>query len=280
MGAILHRVVGMCRFLIRPGVECRNLASLVLGRAVRVLGEEYRERYGFAPWLLETFVDGGQTGASMRAANWVRVGSTAGGRGRRASAAGMPKAVYMYELEPDWRDRLDLPVPGYAPLDAGEGLDGDVWADHEFGGAPLGDARRSARLVRSGPLDGTDSPTQAITGATRGERALIKGHYRLIDQPDKSEVTVDNILAPHRRRTVRRMQSEETVLLAQDTTVLNFFASARYPGPWNDRVEPDQHQNAGAAPACHAGARSRGDPARSVARRLPLARRCPGPRDA
>lgn len=40
----LHRVVGMRRFLIRPGVACRNHGSLVLDRAVRVLGEEYRER--------------------------------------------------------------------------------------------------------------------------------------------------------------------------------------------------------------------------------------------
>ena len=35
--AHLHRVVGLCRFLIRPGVVCHNLASHVLGRVVRVL---------------------------------------------------------------------------------------------------------------------------------------------------------------------------------------------------------------------------------------------------
>ena len=55
-----------------------------------------------------------------------------------------------------------------------------------------------------------------------GARALVKGHYRLIDQPADSAVTVDNILAPHRERTLRRMQAHDTVLCIQDGTRLNF----------------------------------------------------------
>ena len=56
------------------------------------------------------------------------------------------KAVYLYALEPAWRERLALPAPGLAPLAPGEGLDPDSWAVNEFAGAPLGDARLSARL--------------------------------------------------------------------------------------------------------------------------------------
>ena len=228
----LHRVVGMCRFLIRPGVTCRNPASCVLGRAVRTLRQDFKERYGYRPWLLETFVDEREhTGVSLRAANWVRVGESAGrGRNDRVNAAPETrKAVYVYELEQDWRERLGLPVPGFEPLAAGEGLDAGVWAANEFGGAPLGDARLSARLVQ-GAHHMAHSPMRAITGAAHGERALIKGHYRLIDQPADSEVTVDNILAPHRRRTVQRMQSEDTVLCVQDTTYLNFTRRSQTPG--------------------------------------------------
>ena len=228
----LHRVVGMCRFLIRPGVTCRNLASCVLGRAVRTLRQDFKERYGYRPWLLETFVDEREhTGVSLRAANWVRVGENAGrGRNDRVNAAPETrKAVYVYELEQDWRERLGLPVPGFEPLAAGEGLDARVWAANEFSGAPLGDARLSARLVRSAHHMG-HSPMRAITGAAHGARALIKGHYRLIDQPADSEVTVDNILAPHRRRTVQRMQSEDTVLCVQDTTYLNFTRRSQTSG--------------------------------------------------
>ena len=108
-----------------------------------------------------------------------------------------------------------------APLAPGEGLDADSWAANEFAGAALGDARLSARLVESAHHM-AQSPMRAITGATHGARALVKGHYRLIDQPADSEVSVEHILAPHRERTLQRMGSEDTVLCVQDTTSLSF----------------------------------------------------------
>ena len=222
--AHLHRVLGLCRLLVRPGIGCRNLASHVLGRAARAVGDDCERLYGYRPWLLETFVDEtDHTGASVRAANWVRVGETCGrGRGDRTHAAPETrKAVYMYELEPACRARLAAPAPAVAPLAVGDGLDAASWANHEFGGARLGDARLSARLVRSAQQM-AESPTRAITGATNGARALVKGHYRLIDQPADSAVTVGNILAPHRERTLRRMQAHDTVLCIQDGTRLNF----------------------------------------------------------
>ena len=222
--AHLHRVLGLCRLLVRPGMVCRNLASHVLGRVVRTVGDDCERLYGYRPWLLETFVDESEhAGASVRAANWVRVGETCGrGRGDRGHAAPETrKAVYMYELEPGCRARLATPVPSIARLAVGDGLDAETWADHEFGGARLGDARLSARLVRSAQRM-AESPTRAITGATNGVRALVKGHYRLIDQPADSAVTVGNILAPHRERTLRRMQAHDTVLCIQDGTRLNF----------------------------------------------------------
>ena len=220
----LHRVLGLCRLLVRPGIGCRNLASHLLGRAARAVGDDCERLHGYRPWLLETFVDETeQTGASVRAANWVRVGKTCGrGRGDRTHAAAETrKAVYMYALEPGWRARLAAPAPGIAPLAAGDGLDAASWAGHEFGGARLGDARLSARLVQSAQHM-AESPMRAITGAAHGARALVKGHYRLIDQPDDSAVTVGNILAPHRERTLRRMQAHDTVLCIQDGTRLNF----------------------------------------------------------
>ena len=222
--AHLHRVLGLCRLLVRPGIRCRNLASHVLGRAVRAVGDDCERLYGYRPWLLETFVDETEhLGASVRAANWVRVGETCGrGRGDRTHAAPETrKAVYMYELAPGCRARLAAPAPVVAPLAVGDGLDAASWAAHEFGGARLGDARLSARLVRSAQQM-AESPMRAITGAANGARALVKGHYRLIDQPADSAVTVGNILAPHRERTLRRMQAHDTVLCIQDGTRLNF----------------------------------------------------------
>ena len=127
----------------------------------------------------------------------------------------------MYALEPGWRTCLAVPAPVVAPVAVGDGLDAASWAGHEFGGARLGDARLSARLVQSAQQM-AESPMRAITGAAQGARALVKGHYRLIDQPADSAVTVGNILAPHRERTLRRMQAHELVLCIQDGTRLNF----------------------------------------------------------
>ena len=60
--------------------------------------------------------------ASLRAANWVRVGERAG-RGRNDRTHAGPetrKAVYVYELEPAWRERLALPPP--APNSCGTAI--------------------------------------------------------------------------------------------------------------------------------------------------------------
>ena len=47
--AHLHRVLGLCRLLVRPGIVCRNLASHVLGRVVRTVGDDCEGLYGLSP---------------------------------------------------------------------------------------------------------------------------------------------------------------------------------------------------------------------------------------
>ncbi len=51
--AHLHRVVCLSRFLIRPAVRCRHLASHVLGRVLRRVGADFQTSYGYRPWLVE-----------------------------------------------------------------------------------------------------------------------------------------------------------------------------------------------------------------------------------
>ena len=212
--AHLHRVLCLSRFLIRPGVQCRNLASQVLGRVLARLAEDFEARYRYRPWLVETFVGPAHDGASFKAANFVWVGHTAGrGRQDRDHARARPvKSVYMYELEPHWRRRLGVArvdaAPALAPAD---GLDSGAWTVNEFGGAPLGDQRLSARLVKSAGLLAS-LPGEAVTANASHDRAAVKGYYRLIDQPVSSAVTPGNILAPHRARTLQRMRGQDTVL--------------------------------------------------------------------
>ena len=128
----------------------------------------------------------------------------------------------MYELEPHWRRRLGVARVDAAPaLAPAEGLDSAAWTGNEFGGAPLGDQRLSARLVKSAGLLAS-LPGEAITANASHDRAAVKGYYRLIDQPVSSAVTPGNILAPHRARTLQRMRGQDTVLCIQDGTDLNF----------------------------------------------------------
>ena len=218
----LHRVVCLSRFLIRPSVRCRHLASHVLGRVLRGVGAQFEARYGYRPWLVETFVEPEHEAASFKAANFVCVGHTSGrGRGDAHHArARTVKSVYMYELEAHWHRHLGVArVEAAASLSPGEGLDSAQWAANELGGAPLGDRRLSARLVSTAALLAS-SPGHAL-GSVH-DRAAVKGYYRLIDHPDPSQVTPANIVAPHRARTVERMGEQDTVLCIQDGTDLNF----------------------------------------------------------
>jgi hypothetical protein len=229
----LHRVVGMCRFLIRRSVRCHNLASRVLGMALRGLQAHYEAHYGYRPWLVESFVDSEQfLGTSYQAANWVAIGHSQG-RGRQDrthQAAKSVKAIYVYALAPDFRARMGVPEPrGPEPLHPGEGLDGPEWAQHEFGGADLGDLRLNVRLVDCARALGAQ-PGRAFCGAAKGDVAAVKGYYRFVDGPDNGAVTMQAMLAPHRQRTLQRMMAQPLVLCIQDGTDLNYTNLAQCEG--------------------------------------------------
>jgi len=225
----LERVVCLSRFLVRPSVRCPHLASHVLGRILRRLPGDFEDRYGFRPYLVESFADEGYDGTCLRAAGFLCVGRT-GGRGRQdreKRRAKTVKTVFMRTLERSWRRKLGVPpVELAASLEPGEGLNAADWAENEFGGAPLGDKRLSARLVKSAGLLAA-YPGQKINASSDSGGNEVAGFYRMIEAPAESEVTVANILAPHRERSIRRMRGQKTVLAIQDGTDLNF---SRRPG--------------------------------------------------
>ncbi len=246
--AYLHGVVGMSRFLLRPSVQCRNLASKVLSMSVATLPDDFERQYGYRPWLVESFVDTSRySGACYRAANWIAVGKTKG-RGRQDRCkqfALSSKAIYLYPIEHDFRRRMGLSAEaGLGALAPAEGLEGALWADNEFGGAPLGDARLSRRLVNVAAAKAT-VPERAFSGVAKGDWAAVKAYYRMIDQPQESALNMSNILAPHRQRTVRRMMGQKTVLCVQDGSDLNFN-------------QLDQCEGLGEIGANQTGAKSRG----------------------
>jgi hypothetical protein len=75
----LARVVNNSHFLLLPSVRIPHLASHVLGQLARLVGDDWEARWGFRPWLLETFVDPARfRGTCYRAAGWTCLGTTSG----------------------------------------------------------------------------------------------------------------------------------------------------------------------------------------------------------
>ena len=105
----LHLVINNARFLILPWVKSRNLASKVLSMAKNRVAEDWQNRYGYRPVLMETFVEVPRfTGACYRAANWLYLGETKG-RGKldvKHQAKLPTKAVMVCPLVKDFRQHL------------------------------------------------------------------------------------------------------------------------------------------------------------------------------
>lgn len=220
------RVVNLSRFLIRPCVSCRNLASHVLGVCLRRVAKDFEERYGYRPWVVESFVDRQEhKGTCFQASNWERIGQTKG-RGRNDAefrSLESVKDVYVYPLVADFRRRMGVPPERGSylrPLTLEQGAGTTEWAKQEFGTVDLGDKRLRDRLIRI-VEDRWNRPNGSYLEAAEGDGAAAKGYYYFVDSP-RQTLTPETMIATHRERTIERMMSHDTVLVVQDTTDLNF----------------------------------------------------------
>jgi len=105
----LHRIANNSRFLIPPWVRIPHLASHVLAQNIRRLRGDWFTHFSTDLLLAETFVDPGRFKATCyKAANWHYVGRTHGstkdGVGYRYH--GNPKEIYLYALEPRFRQKI------------------------------------------------------------------------------------------------------------------------------------------------------------------------------
>jgi hypothetical protein len=110
----LQFIVNHGRFLILPWVRVKGLASKILGHCARVIPSDWETVYGIRPLLLETLVEPERfRGTCYQAANWIRLGMTAG-RGRMDrynEVLGTPKELYVYPLCRKVQQRLIDAVP-------------------------------------------------------------------------------------------------------------------------------------------------------------------------
>ena len=238
----LSKVVANSRFLILPTVKVRHLASHVLGMAVRRIEADWVERYGYAPVLLETFVDETAfAGTCYRAANWQRLGETCG-RGRNdagGTAETGRKAVYVYPLRQNWRSALCAePACEWQVPQASPDTDKCHWATQEFGRVEFADGRLRNRLLGLAQ-DFYARPLAPINQACHGDQGKIKGAYRFFNN---TQVNMDTLLKPHIEATARRIQDEAVVLAVQDTTSLNYTThpAMKGLGPINTRKDGAQ----------------------------------------
>ena len=213
-----HRlVVNNSRFLIVPTARVKCLASWVLARMERRLESDWEHVYGYRPVLLETYVERGRfAGTCYRAANWTWVGSSAG-LGRQGNGAPI-KDVYVRALDSTWQQSLCRESDGRVQVVAAPAPPPPRdWIEVELGGADMGDARLTARLLQ---ITGKfyEKPTANIPQAC-GSAHAAKAAYRFLDN---EKVEWAAILAPHYAAAEARTREHDVVLAAQDTTTLNY----------------------------------------------------------
>lgn len=219
-------IINMSRFLIRNSVKCKNLASYVLGKCVKQVPDDFESHYGYRPLIIETFIDTEHhEGTCYKASNWKFIGQTKGrGRGDRYSKYKKSiKDIYVYPLIDNFREVMGLPEKDpfeITPLEITAGIQNGEWAGQEFGSSDLGDERLACRLIKIAENKG-NSPGTSYLQAAHGERYDIKGYYNFIDN-ERETINFESILLPHTERTIQRMKSNDTVLVIQDTTSLNY----------------------------------------------------------
>ncbi|MHB8736705.1 MAG: IS4 family transposase [Terriglobales bacterium] len=218
----LPRVLGLSRFLLRPGLRVPNLASRCYRLVLRQVAQDWHQRYGIQPVLVETYVDRQQhPGHSLAAANWRRLGQSQG-RGRddrQRQRAQSTKDVWAYELTPDARAQLQaVPVEPLAPRSVFAPLEAD-WAQEEMAGVQLGDARLNRRVVEL--LRGRWARPQSSFYRSFASARQAKRAYELVENP-RAQIDLPSLLAPHTLQTAQRMAAEAVVLLAQDTCTLSY----------------------------------------------------------
>jgi hypothetical protein len=217
------KVLGLARFLIRPGLCRPNLASECYGLVLPQVAQDWEHRYGVKPVLVETYVDrSSHQGRSLAAANWRRLGESKGrGRDDRRRAKGKSiKDVWVFELDPQARRVLQAQeVERLAPRSVFAPPVQSEWVEEEMAGVELGDKRLNRRIERM-LRSRWEKPGQSFYRSF-GRSSESKRAYELVENP-RPEIHLGSLLAPHQLQTARRMAAEKVVLLAQDTTPLSY----------------------------------------------------------
>jgi hypothetical protein len=236
------QVVGLSRFLIRPGVRWPNLATMCYRLALQRLRQDWLDRYGIQLRLVETYVDRStHTGRSLVAANWLRIGQSQGrGRSsaRRTERPKSIKDVWVWQWDTYGRTQLqERTLPPVVPRSVFSSSPQLSWVDQELDGLDLGHItlkRRFAQMLE----DRWAKPDQSFFSSFRDKRG-IKAAYDFIENP-RADLNFPKLISAHGQNTRRRMAAETVALLAQDTTPLSYntLEKTKGLGPIGDHAHP------------------------------------------
>ena len=237
----LPRVLGLSRFLLRPELRCANLASRAYRLILQRVREDWMERYGLRPALVETYVDRNtHTGISLVAANWLRIGQTQGPGRTAASQRTGPKSVkdvWVWQWDRHARTQLQTRgLPAVVPRSIFSPRPAD-WVAEELDGLDLGHAKLHQRLSQM--LHERWAHPDWSFYTSFGTVAASRAAYAFLEN-ERAELQFPNLLAPHQNNTRRRMAAEKVVVLAQDTTALSYntLQCTHGLGPIGDRRKP------------------------------------------
>jgi len=199
----------------------------VLAQLTQQVAQDWQERFGYRPVLVESFVELNRfRGTCYQAANWKLVGVSSGrGRQDRTHAQGLAKKLlYVYPLCAEFGARLRqvpekrrlAPLPVAVPEPPAPPRN---WLEEEFGGVVLPDERLKGRL-QSLAADFFARPGMNLPQAC-GSRAKTKAAYRFLDH---HRVNMPALLQSHYQATTGRVAAQKIVLAVQDTTSLNYSA--------------------------------------------------------
>lgn len=204
-------VISNDRFLIVPGVKVKNLASHLLAQVLKRLPDDWEQRYGYRPLLIESYVDPTRyRGTCYRASNWQYIGATSGRRD------GVAKWIFIYPLYHDWQQRLCRVTPVKLNTDRVVSNPAN-WAEGEYGSVRLYDNRLKRRLYQIAQ-DFYDKPEANIPQAC-GSHSRIKAAYRFFQN---KKVTMKVLLDAHTESTIERIKEHKVILAPQDTTILDY----------------------------------------------------------
>lgn len=238
----LHKVANNYRFLILPQVKIPYIASHILSQNIRILNDDWHQRYNYTLSLLETFVDSGRfKGTCYRAANWIYVGQTKGfaKQGSGFHYHGQPKEVFLYPLSRHFRKELGAGNDILPPLRH------PAMRDYLSLNQP-NKAKRGGKMIINHqgwnrqlppPLDLDEQDIEALSEEFEQFHRLFRPAFYRVEQLSLSRCYLQGLMSPLQRKSV-----EPIALSLMDTKrvrSLQLFISS---GKWQTETLATLHK--------------------------------------